>query len=315
MWLLVLFYIIGFFVSLFCYTNFHCMITCGLPCASVLLKCGAIAKSQRKKFIIINIFSTLFNAIVSFGALICVAVFLEDYVIAYLAGNISAVIIWFFRKDALIPGQVNEYLQSRIHFISIPESLPALNFGLKRQLIYETFCNFCLNEFTSKEASQMFSYTDDEIKKYTQRYSSAFLILKDFNNGVFRNVSLKSNQLLVEYIFNTIPLCIGWCVFHANQEKKQKAITEAIRFLDDLELDAPEALKGNMIAMKSVYETLCKRMLEFKKENIDPRYLKDSSKQNYNILITDFLKYICKIYPKIQWYDGIVEDFKHCMDE
>lgn len=311
----ILFFGIGFFISLFCYTNFHSMIVCGLPCASVLMKCGAVTEEKKKSFIILNVFTTLFNAIVCLGALICVALFFKDNLLAYLVGSVIAVIIWFFRKDALIPGQVKEYLQSKIRFISIPESLPALNFGLKRQLIYETFCNFCLNEFTSQQSSPLFSYTDEQIQSYTQRCSSAFLILKDFNNGEFRNVSLKSNQLLVEYILNTIPLCIGWGIFHANQEKKQKAITESNRFLENLESDAPEELKVGIVGMRSVYNSLYKRMVKYKKENIDPKYLEDNSKENYEILITDFLKYICKIYPKIQWYDGIVEDFKHCMDE
>lgn len=322
MFLKLLSAVIGFLITLFSYTNFQNMILCGLPCASVLLKCKAVESEYRKRFILSNIFGVLFNAVVSFGGLVCVILFFKEYLTPYLIGSAIALIAWFFRKEALIPNRVLEYLTNFKRILTCPEQFPNLNFGMKRTLIYDVVYDYLTNNFTPASTAfiptSSFSYTDEQIHAYTQRYNNAFLILKDFNNGQFRNISFESNQVLIDYIFNIIPLCLGWGVFHGNKDKKVKAITEAFRFLDDLIESAPEEMAeeaANLNATKIYYNGLDKMMIKYKKEVIDPAYIQDKSKENYDKLLTDFLKYICRIYPKIEWYDGIVEDFKHCMDE
>lgn len=313
--------VIGFLITLFSYTNFQNMILCGLPCASVLLKCKAVESEYRKKFILLNIFGVFFNAVISFGGLVCVILFFNEYLTPYLIGSAIALIAWFFNKEALIPDRVLEYLTNYKSFLALPEQFPDLNFGMKRTLIYNVVCDYLTNNFNSPATAvsySSFKYSDEQIQAYTQRYNAAFLILKDYNSGEFRNVSLESDQMLVNYIFSIIPLCLGWCVFHNNKDKKEKTITEAFRFLDDLIESAPKELAdeaAKLNSMKIFYNGLDKNMVNYKKEVIDPAYIIDRSKENYNKLLTDFLKYICEYCPDIKWYDGILEDFRHCMEE
>lgn len=171
------------------------------------------------------------------------------------------------------------------------------------------------NQSFAKQPNDKSSYTDEQIQSITSSYNSAFLVIKDYNNGKITPSNLTSNDMLYQYIINSFYICLGWCVFHANTAKKQMVLSEIDRFVDDLEAVAPESSQGMAVsALKTTYRCMSDIMLRYKKDNIDPSYLQDNSKENYNKLITAFVEYVCKI-SKIEWYDGIVEDFKHCMDE
>lgn len=232
---------------------------------------------------------------------------------------IGSVVALFLEKPFYIGGLVAINIYSAIiSVLSIPMIIANLS-SINTSIDYAFRKIKIKNVKKANRSVPNFSYSDDEIRAYTQRYNNAFLILKDYNNGLFHNVSFVSDQMLVGYIFHIIPLCFGWCTFHANKDKKTKAITEAFRFLDNIIAAAPENRKeeilASMNAMKNLYNNLDSMMVKYKKEVIDPAYLQDRSKENYNKLLADFLKYIFELYPKLKWYDGIVEDFKHCMDE
>lgn len=146
MLLKILFGFIGFVITLFAYTQFQNMILCGLPCASVLLKCNAINPEYRKRFILLNAFGVFFNAVIAFGGFICVIVFFKKYLISYLIGAAVALIAWFFNKEALIPNRVLEYLTNYKRYLICPEDFPGFNFGMKRTLIYQVVYQFLKNQ-------------------------------------------------------------------------------------------------------------------------------------------------------------------------
>ena len=158
------------------------------------------------------------------------------------------------------------------------------------------------------------SYTDEQIRSFTSSYNSAFRKIKDYNNDMIIPSTLAGNDMLYKYVVNSFYICLGWCVFHADTAKKKMVLCEIDRFVDNLEASAPENLQGMTSALKFTYRNMGDIMLRYKRNNIDPSYQQDSSKENYNNLISEFLEYVCKI-SKIEWYDGIVDDFKHCMDD
>lgn len=168
------------------------------------------------------------------------------------------------------------------------------------------FINILLNCYIlSRGYDDYMSEIDDEPSIInTKRLDLAFLRTKDYVEGVYDSAEEKELKNIVCNVYNSLLFCLAYAIFHANKTQKIK-----IQELKELLLS-----KTGNVGLNAQYEKVNQEMIAFKKEQIDPCYIKDNSKENYNRLLEIYLKQLCDI-SEIEWYDGIVEDFKHCMDE
>ena len=135
-----------------------------------------------------------------------------------------------------------------------------------------------------------------------------------FNNAYSKIIDYidETSDCLVDdtklnYIYDCLYLCSAWCVFHANKDKK-----EQVESLRQRLLQKADELNLSVEKITDDYDAFNAHMLNYKKEVIDPEYLKDSSVENYNKLISVFVKEILNI-TDIKYYPEIFTDFLSCM--
>lgn len=147
-------------------------------------------------------------------------------------------------------------------------------------------------------------FVEKNCLKNTQKYNRAYFKLKCYKDGFYDKFM---DEKTACYICDCLYLCSAWCIFHADKEKKE-----------DLKPFKSCLLRKFLVSGFSVekliddYDAFNAHMLNYKKEVIDPEYLKDSSVENYNKLISVFVKEILNI-TDIKYYPEIFTDFLSCM--
>ena len=118
---------------------------------------------------------------------------------------------------------------------------------------------------------------------------------------------------LILYIAKCCNFCLDWCILCGDKEGKKRIVEAKNGFLNEFSNLGPQ--NTNIAAdIDAFFEENYNTFSKFRKEVIVPAYREDSSEENRDVLIKVYLEQVCK-FLGINWYDGIVEDFKHCMDE
>lgn len=152
------------------------------------------------------------------------------------------------------------------------------------------------------------------------KYDFAYLRVQDFCNGLYNDLDSNEYYDMALFTVRCLYFCLGWCIFHSDKSRRD--------LIDELQMDLlwkanPSELsdvtvhdKSNVLKkmLTTDYASFSNHMLAYKKDIIDPEYLKNSSKENYEKLVYLFVREIISV-SDIEYYSGIISDFKSCMNE
>lgn len=301
--LVFVFIIIGFIVTAISFTNVICMLVCGFPCAKTLTKCGVVRDNAINVLKKRNIRAFIIHSVIFLASIIVVFVFFEKFFVSYLIG-IGFALIFSLQSFRISVNTIADYLETTEKYLTakgyplkpIFKKIPQLT--KKQQLIYSVI-------------GQAFPVEID-----MHHFDCAYLRIKDYADGLYDNEPSHNQGRLFLLNFRCIGFCLGWCIFHANAEKQNKLLATKNLYYDKVKRNSndPQKMENFIKETENMYLLAAQEMVKFKKTVVDPSYKEDSSTENYNRLLKLFLELVCEL-NEIEWYDGIVEDFKHCMDE
>lgn len=146
------------------------------------------------------------------------------------------------------------------------------------------------------------------------KYDCAYLRVMDYVDGMYDKIIGEEAEKLAIFTIECLYFCSAYAIFHANPKQKHQV------------KDMRESLKLKQASIKSLRNTnlnsrldleldnFNQQMLKIKKSQVDPAYLQDKSKENYEHLLKTYLEQACELLG-VECYEGIVEDFKRCMNE
>jgi hypothetical protein len=145
-------------------------------------------------------------------------------------------------------------------------------------------------------------------------FNWAFSHIQNYVDGKYDSYNYSKFNKITLHIANCLYVCSAYAIFHANSTQKNKIKELSERFFSKVFFDERIDFKKTYFFTEQHFEKFNQELLTFKKEKIDSSYLEDGSKENYNRLLEIYLKKLCEL-NNTELYDGIIGDFKHCMDK